>query len=470
MLGRRRLIAGRRAPKGPAQLGPRVALWGAFDLPDYGNLLLPRIFERELRSRLPLAQVVAYSPLGYDHPIPMDGGRPALSLGAPEHRRKKELAAQYDLVVVVGDVIHTHDQLYADRYGIGREDARRLRPSGFFVDGLGAELAQRCPIVWHAVQVPFVFEQRERERIAKAVRSVHRVSVSDPTSRDRLEQATAERQFCIVPDPTILISRLFDVEVLRKRRDYLRVLDCYPADKAPILIQGDASLADRASEIASAIRKVSDPGDELVLVELSETRGDRLFANAIAGHLPGVRRLPESASLEDITAAIANARAFVAAAPQGRSAALAFGAPTAPLTADPTLVFPDGMKEPNPVPLQEEADASLDELAEIAERSWSARVAADGHTPIELALALREADERYELLLRAHEARGHRLVTERLKFAEIIDRLEEPDGPLDAETAHRIAELENAVFTAQADEAEARHELERLREERDRSV
>jgi Polysaccharide pyruvyl transferase len=470
MFGLRRLVAGRRAPQEPAGLGPRVALWGAFDLPDYGNLLLPRIFERELRTRLPLAQVVAYAPVGYGHPIPMDGGRPALPLGDPGPRRRKQLAAQYDLVVVAGDVIHTHDELYADRYRIGREEAERLRPSAFFVDGFGTEVTQRCPIVWHAVHILFVFEPDERERIAKALHSIHSVSVSDPTSRERLEQVKSGRQICVVPDPTILVSRLFDAEVLRKRHDYLRVLDSYPAAKPPFLIQGDASLAHRASEIAGTFKTVADAGEELVLVELSEASGDRLFANAIAEHLPGVRRLPASAGIEDITAAIAHARAVVASSAQARSAALAFSVATAALGADAPFDLPISTEQRNPVSLQQEADASFDELAEIAERSWSARVAADGRTPTVLAQALRDADERYELLLRAHEARGDRLVTERLKFAEIIDRLEEPDGPRNAEAAHRIAELENAVFTAQADEAEARDELERLREERKRSA
>jgi hypothetical protein len=316
--------------------------------------------------------------------------------------------------------------------------------------------------------VPFDFEPAERPRIRQALESIHRISVRDPVSRERLEQPGTGREIDIVPDPSVLVSRVFDVEVLRKRRDYLRVLGCYPAEKAPLVIQGNASLADRAAEIASALRAVSD--DELVLAELSETSGDRLFAEAIAQHVPNARRLPAAAGVEDISAAIAHGRAFVAASPQGRSAALAFGVPTASLTPDSRLELPINMEEPDPAALQHEADVSFDELAEIAERSWSDRVAADGHTPAELARALGEANARYELLLRAHEARGDRLVTERLKFAEIIDRLEEAGGTLTAEAAQRIAELENAIFTAQAAEAEARYELEQLRGERDRGA
>ena len=96
----RRLLArflpqDRRAPA----FGPRIALCGLFDLPSYGDLLAPRVLERELRRRLPLARVHTYAPLG--HPIAMDGGRPALPLPP-----KEELAEQHDLVVITGDVRH----------------------------------------------------------------------------------------------------------------------------------------------------------------------------------------------------------------------------------------------------------------------------------------------------------------------------------------------------------------------------
>jgi lipopolysaccharide transport system ATP-binding protein len=467
MFGLRRPGARRRALKDPARLGPRVALWGTFDLPDYGNLLLPRIFERELRKRLPLAQVVAYSPLGYDHPLAMDGGRPALPFGSADPRRKRQLAEQHDLVVVVGDVIHTHDELHAERYGIRHEDTEHVRPSRFFVDGLGAELAQRCPVVWHAVEVPFDLDPAEAERIKNALESIQHVSARDPTSRERLEQTGTTREIGLVPDPTILVSRLFDSEVLRKRRDYLRVIDSYPAHRPPIVVQGDASLVEQAADIARALTEAREPSDEIVLAELSQTNGDAVFADAIAAHLPGASRLPAIASLEDITAAIAHARLFVGTSARGRSAALAFGVPTASLASDSALDLVASAEELSPAALHNEVDAAFDELAAIAEDSWSARAAADGRTLAELAQALSHAIERYEILLRAHDARGKRLVTERLKFAEIVDRLEAACGELSEEAAHRIAELENAIFVAQAAEAEARYELEQIRNERE---
>src|SRR5436190_22002041 len=122
MLDLRRQLAKLRTHGRSTQIAPRVALWGTFDLADYGSLLLPRIFEQELQRRLPLAQVHAFSPLGYRRPISMDGGRPVLPLGIPDARSKSQLAEQHDLVAVAGDVIHTRDHLYAQLYGIAREE------------------------------------------------------------------------------------------------------------------------------------------------------------------------------------------------------------------------------------------------------------------------------------------------------------------------------------------------------------
>ena len=55
-----------------------------------------------------------------------------------------------------------------------------------------------------------------------------------------------------------------------------------------------------------------------------------------------------------------------------------------------------------------------------------------------------------------------------MRFAEIVERLDTSKGIIPPEAAERIAELENAVFTAQAAEAEARVELEQLRGEHKR--
>jgi hypothetical protein len=144
-----------RAPGSPA-VGPRIALWGTFDVADYSTLLLPRIYERELLARLRIAQVDVYSPLGFEHPVPLDGGRLTLPLGSPSQRRKGQFARRHDLVIVSGDVVHTRDDRYGELYGSPPQE-----PSSFFVDGLGEELGAECPVVWPPVGVPFAINAEE---------------------------------------------------------------------------------------------------------------------------------------------------------------------------------------------------------------------------------------------------------------------------------------------------------------------
>jgi Polysaccharide pyruvyl transferase len=418
----RRLLArflpqDRRAPT----FSPRIALCGLFDLPSYGDLLVPRVLERELRRRLPLARVHTYAPLG--RPIAMDGGRPALPLPP-----KEELAEQHDLVVITGDVIHARDDLYAEAYG----DELEKPPSSFFVDGLGPELERRCPVAWHAVGVPFDLDPH---RLKSALDSKSHVSARDAASKQRLLAAGSTREIVVVPEATLLAARLFRSEVLEKRLEYLRVMGWYPKSTPPLVIEAGTSIAGR---------QIDGP---VVLVELGPRE-----AETPEEQLPDtVFRLPAQASLEDIATAIAHARAFLCASPHGRATALSFGVPLL-----------DGEGETS---CEQEVDTELDALAGLAERSWSDR--ADEATPAALARALAAAEERYEVLAEAHDARGKRLLNERLQFAEIVDRLEDSEGGLSADAAARIAELEQMVFIAQGAEAEARHELEALRADRE---
>lgn len=75
--------------------------------------------------------------------------------------------------------------------------------------------------------------------------------------------------------------------------------------------------------------------------------------------------------------------------------------------------------------------------------------------PDALLQELAAANERYEVLQRAHRALGRRLLEERLRFAEMLAALDRPD--LDrAEAALRIAELENRLEIAEAEAAAAR--------------
>jgi hypothetical protein len=218
-------------PRPDILLGPRIALWGLFDVADYRSLLVPRILERELRSRLPCAQVDIYAPLGSERPIPLDGGRAALALGEPTRHRKRQLAERHDLIVVVGDVVHVHDDAHREVYG--RSD---LRPSDFFVDGLGDDLEPRCPLAWSGVGVPFDPTGADVARLRAALARRAHVSVRDELSRKRLLALGGEHEIRVVPEATVVAPRAFPPDVLHRRLEYLRALRSFPERGRAVLV------------------------------------------------------------------------------------------------------------------------------------------------------------------------------------------------------------------------------------------
>ncbi len=430
-----------------SELVPSVALLGLFDTADYDALLTGRILQRELSRRLPLAHVDLYAPLGRERPLSLDGGRPSLSLGPPDSSRKAALARRTDLVVITGNVIHTRDDVYGELYDLPRTEAERLRPSGFFVDGLGAELARACPVAWHAVGVPFDLDEPATERVRAALASARRASVRDERSRQRLRHAGAAGAIDVLPHPAVLADRLFPADVLRKRLDYLRAMGWYPADGRPVLVQTDGW---RPADVAEVAGKAAGLGPPIAVVQLDGPARDEGVVDAIAALVPEQpSRLPAELTVEDVTAAIAQARAFVGTSAAGQAAARAFRV--------------QSEDDADPAGLQARVDAELDALAALAAEAWSARAAADGRTASELLHALQHAEERYAALLRVHDQRGEQLVRDRLRYAEIVEGLEAAAGGLPGDAVLRQSELETRLEIAAAAEAEARFALERLR-------
>lgn len=440
--------------------GPRVALWGRFDVADYGNLLAARIFEHELRRRLPDARVYPYAPLGAEHPSGIDAGDPATPLGAWTPARRAQLAGQLDMVAVAGrDVIHLDDDFHRQAYAEAAPDAPAdLQPSRFFVDGLGPEQEQQCPVVWHAVGVPFELSQGDATRVREALASKRYVSVQYEESRKRLLATGTDRQIEVVPDPAVLVAGVFSNETLRKRLDYLRAVDSYPRGDEPLVLQCDeVATPEYVSELVR-----SHPGVPIVLVALASGDAGTNLAEALAAQGQRVYRLPPAVTLEDLVAAIAGARAFLGSSPSGRATALAFND-----AAGDTCEFQERIAA---------ARAHFDQLAAIAEESWSKRLAAtapEGDPAERLEQALHEAERRHDSLMQAYTARGERLLAEQLRVAETLDAMEAGEGD-DTRARLDLAEARNRIEVLDAQAAEARHErdearaaLDSVRSERD---
>lgn len=314
---------------------PRLATWGTFDVANYGDLLFPRILEQEIRRRLPDAVVRAFSPQGERRAVSHDGGHVAETLGPWSMTRIHQLAHEADLVAIGGgEIIHPHDEYYAEWYDTGVTAAARLRPSAYFVEGLG-NLESDHPVAWHAVGVPHDLEGDFAGRVVGSLRRRAYVSVRDELSKRRLEQAGVERPIEVVPDPAFLLRRSFPLDVVGRRLAYLRAIGSYPPDVAPLVVQGSAALLPHVDEIARGLAATVAASASLpvVLLATGPCHGDERFADALARRLgpQGVQRLPACFVVEDVLAAIAHARAFVGVSLHGCITAFVHDVPFAVL-------------------------------------------------------------------------------------------------------------------------------------------
>ena len=494
-------------------LGPRVGVMGTFDVPNFGNLLEPRIFEHELRRRLPHARVSVYAPLGAAHPIAFEAGYAAVPLGTATAARREQLAADLDLIAIGGsDAVHVRDDLHRHAYvEAAAEAARGLEPSRFLVDGLGPELERHCRVIWHAVGIPFELDDTAAARVRASLASKRYVSVRDAVSRRRLVATGIEQEVALVPDPILLAPRVFPAETLRKRLDYLRALGAYPADERPLVVSCDVETAEGLAGLGQALAQTAEvsAGVPIVLLVMALGRGAEERVHALASQIGrAVHRLPADVTLEDLAAAITSARGFVGGSPQGCLTALAFGVPAVLVSqasgspfegfdaspgddafavCDPAglagavaalMRREDGVDTRALGPLVDGLDEHFDRIAATAEQSWSER-AVRGRPPdaaiADLGRALAEAERRYDALFSAYAVRGERLLAERVRVGELLDA-SEGDRSTGARlrTVLELAEARNRLEIIDAERAavrserdEARAELERVQAERD---
>lgn len=312
---------------------PAVAVWGTFDVDNYGDHLFPLVARRELTARLRGARVDAFSPFGWLHPTPLDGGERVRPLGPRTASRLDGFASAYDAVVVGGgELLHLDDHLLANFYDVDPAEVELVTPSAWFLEGLGAEREATCPVLWHGLGVPYDFGGARAERVRGALGHRAWASVRDPLSEERLRAAGVSLELDVAPDSGILVDRLFAPDDLRRRAGRLRRAGVLPGRPA-LVLQGCDLLVPHVAAIAAALGPRLGEGEmEPVLVETGRCRADGRFADALAGHLRemlpgGVRRLPADAELADIVAVLGAAGAVVGSSLHGAVTAAAFRRP-----------------------------------------------------------------------------------------------------------------------------------------------
>ena len=128
---------------------PVIGLFGAFDTGELGEVALRRVIESELLRRRPDIELVAMAPLGAEHPIPGDEGRPARPL-APE---ATGTPLSLDALIIAGDVLGD-DKHWAARYPVPVDVISGRGVQGLALTGKRNGRAVAPAVLWFAVGAP----------------------------------------------------------------------------------------------------------------------------------------------------------------------------------------------------------------------------------------------------------------------------------------------------------------------------
>lgn len=298
--------------------GRRLAVYGTFDVLNYGDLLFPLL----LRDRLGIHanHMRAFSPVGGS--LPWEDAVTALPIDTAAD-------AVADLHVIAGgNILHAESTRLPD-YAGGSFGQRGAYAALWLGAGLIAA-QQGKPLAWNAPGVPYPMEpgpaQILRDRILAASACV---TLRDEASRD-FWNAEAVPGIDIMPDTALDLASLWPVETLRAHAEaaFLRHGLAVPGRWLALHVNdrymdGDLSLQARQIETLARQRQALP-----VLIAIGPCHGDHQLVAALGAELtvPALA-LDRPRSLREIAGLIAHADCYVGSSMHGLITSLAYGRP-----------------------------------------------------------------------------------------------------------------------------------------------
>lgn len=387
----------------------QVALIGAFDRFNLGDLLFPRIVEHELRRRGIDADYRCYSLRPAD--LRSRGG--VLTRPLSELRRHR-LPPGSAAIVAGGEVLSARwldawiglagprrslaAKLAARVLGADMVDGacRRLlggdRPLPWLVDG--SDLGHDVPVLYNAVGgtgiggLPAPLHEAARARLARAAF----VSVRDPRTKAALDAWDLRVDVRLAPDCGALVAELLPVTAAADQAsNTARHAVSGLGDRYLVFQTGRYPAWGLSPVLAGQLREIHrETGLAILLLPLGQAPGheDVVPLERISGLLRDlpVALLP-SPDVADIVFAIANAALFVGSSLHGNLTALAFGVPHVGFGArvaklDQVLrtwdaTCPEGTVEPSRIAASAQSIMRLEEATLAAARRHAATAAND---------------------------------------------------------------------------------------------
>nr|WP_283939141.1 polysaccharide pyruvyl transferase family protein [Pseudomonas sp. T1.Ur] len=290
----------------------QLAIFGTFDVENYGDLLFPIIAEAELGRRLGPVELHRFS---YH-----EKRRPEWPYAVTSLTELPDMAASLDGVLIGGGFLIRFDKVVAHGYGPPTADIHH--PTGYWLTPALIALQHAIPVIWnapgmHCNDVP----AWARPLLTMALEQSQYVRVRDALTRDTLGALTQQADIDVLPDTAFGLPRLIDgqqpsAEFIRLR-EHAGLTGPYIVIHAIHVVESFVKLFENHPEAFQDY--------QFLVVPIGPVLGDD--PSVIAGRLPGAITLsfwPEPLLMAEI---ISQAQAVIGHSYHLAITALAFGVP-----------------------------------------------------------------------------------------------------------------------------------------------
>ncbi len=292
--------------------GWQVAIFGTFDVENYGDLLFPIIAEAELVRRLGPVELHRFS---YH-----EKRRPEWPYAVTSLMELPGMAASLDGVLIGGGFLIRFDKVVAHGYGPPTADIHH--PTGYWLTPALIALQHAIPVIWnapgmHCNDVP----PWARPLLTMALEQSQYVRVRDALTRDTLGALAQHADIDVLPDTAFGLPNLIDEQ--QPSAEFIRLREHAGLTGPYIVIH--------AIHVVESFMKLFENHPEafqdyqFLVVPIGPVLGDD--PSVIAGRLPGAITLsfwPEPLLMAEI---ISQAQAVIGHSYHLAITALAFGVP-----------------------------------------------------------------------------------------------------------------------------------------------
>ncbi|HLG14271.1 MAG TPA: polysaccharide pyruvyl transferase family protein [Blastocatellia bacterium] len=438
----------------------QIALFGTFDVENYGDLLFPLIAEAELTERLGSITLHRFS---YHAKTPPDWPYTVTSMS-----ELPRIASSLDGALIGGGFIIRFDKEVAPGYGPPTPTIHH--PTGYWLTPALIALQHGIPVMWNAPGMHCNDIPAWADPLMELVLENSRyISVRDKLSQAALARFIDKSRLIVMPDTGFGVSRLVDER--RPSLEFSRLREASGLTEPYILVQAVRGLEPFLSFVRNHSRRLRD--FRFLVLPMGPVLGDH--ESIVGDDLPGLVRLPTwphplvLAELISQAAAVVglsyhmSITALACGVPVFTSADLAVGKYTAlsdfetvyALPAETTTDAQQFTARLGKTAPSAKARAALDQLSYHWDRI--ATIIREGETPTDGALnrfwqtlpgLLETAATRYDDVVRASESRSAELQRRiDAQQAEASSALE----MLNAERQGRIDELHRLLALARAE-------------------